>query len=284
MRMLAIVAILSAGMLLVLACGCTGTPETPSPDACEDARTRAGMLSLLPDLQGRVNGELGAIDAAASGSARDLGSSGLSGPAADTILDALLEENDVVRTAIVINRTGIVTAARPDSAAGLIGVDLSYQPFVAEAFATRQPILTGLVPLVEGGFACLLEYPVFDESGTMIGIASLSFQPADLVRPLADEVMEETPYTMIIVQPDGVTLYDPDPGEIGRNTLTDPLYAGFPEIQEIARRAEGNWSGSGSYRFAETGSNTIVQKETFWTTTGIHGTEWRLFITRTTGA
>ncbi|NYT08311.1 MAG: hypothetical protein GKC05_08705, partial [Methanomicrobiales archaeon] len=112
-------------------------------------------------------------------------------------------------------------------------------------------------------------------------IASISFQPADLVRPLADEVMEETPYTMMIVQPDGVTLYDPDPGEIGRNTLTDPMYAEFPEIQEIARRAAGNWSGSGTYRFAATGNATIVQKEAFWTTTGIHGTEWRLYITRT---
>lgn len=281
MRLLAIVAIFSAGMLLVLACGCTGTPETPSPDACEDALTRAGMLSLLADLQGRVNGELGALDAAASGAARDLGSSGLSGPAADTILDELLEGNDVVRTAIAIDRNGIVAAARPDSATGLIGADLSYQPVIAETLATRQPVLTGLVPLDEGGFAALLEYPVFDESGTMIGIASISFQPADLVRPLADEVMEETPYTMMIVQPDGVTLYDPDPGEIGRNTLTDPMYAEFPEIQEIARRAAGNWSGSGTYRFAATGNATIVQKEAFWTTTGIHGTEWRLYITRT---
>ncbi len=281
MKPLAFTAILAAGMLLLIACGCTGTTEIPPPDVCKDAQVRAEMLTVLMDLQGRVNGELGNLDATAANAARDLGTAGLSGTAADAILDAVLEENDVIGTAITISRNGTVMAARPDSAAGLIGADLSYQPIVAETFATHQPVLIGVVPLAEGGFAALLEYPVFDESGTMIGIASISFQPADLVRPLADEVMEETPYTMIIVQPDGVTLYDPDPGEIGRNTLTDPLYAGYPEIQEIARRAAVNWSGSGTYRFAETGSDTIVQKETFWTTTGIHGTEWRLFITRT---
>jgi len=283
MRTYALTAFIATLMLLVLACGCTGTPETAPSDDCQNAQARVDMLTTLTELQGRVNGELGNLDAIAAVMARDLGAAGLSGPAADAILDAVLEENDAVGTAITINRDGIVMAARPDSAAGLIGADLSYQPVVAETIATRQPVLAGLVPLAEGGFASLLEYPVFDDSGTMIGIASISFQPADLVRHLADELMEETPYTMMVVQPDGVTLYDPDPGEIGRNTLTDPLYAEYPEIQEISLRAAENWYGSGTYRFAETGSGTIVQKEVFWTTTGIHGTEWRLYITRTVG-
>jgi hypothetical protein len=124
-------------------------------------------------------------------------------------------------------------------------------------------------------------YPGNLNTGRMIGIVSVSFQPADLIRSVAEEMVKDTPFTVMVMQPDGVILYDPDPGEIGRNTLTDPLYAGFPEIQEIAWRASGNWSGSGSYRFAGTGSQTIVEKETFWTTIGIHGSEWRLFITRT---
>lgn len=281
MKTIAIPAILAAGMLLLLACGCTGTPGTPPPGACPDARAHVGMLTLLTELQGIMTGELGDLDAAAAGAARDLGASGLSGPAADAILDALLDENDVVRTAIAINRNGTVTAARPDSAAGLIGTELSYQPFVAETVATRQPVLTGFVPLAEGGSAGLLEYPVFDDTGRIIGIVSVSFQPADLIRTVADEVMKDTPFTVMVMQPDGVILSDPDPGEIGRNTITDPLYAGFPEMQEIAFRAAGNWSGSGTYRFAGTGSQIIVEKETFWTTIGIHGTEWRLFITRT---
>ncbi len=283
MRTFTITTFLATLMLLLFAGGCTGIPGASPPETCPDAQARADMLTTLMELQGRVNGELGKLDATGAVAARELGTAGLSGPAADEILNSVLEENDAVGTAITINRDGIVMAARPDSAAGLIGADLSYQPVVAETFATRQPVLTGLVPLDEGGFAALLEYPVFDDTGRMIGIASLSFQPADLVRPLEHEVLEKTPYTMMIVQPDGVTLYDPDPGEIGRNTLTDPLYAGFPEIQAIARQAAGNWSGSGTYRFAATGSATIVQKETFWTTVGIHGTEWRLFITRMVG-
>lgn len=281
MRTVAIPAIIGAGILLLLACGCTGTPGTPASDTCTDALAHAEMLNLLTSLQGRMNIALGDIDGAASGAARGLGSSGLTGPAADEILTGTLIRSSVVRTSIAIDRHGIVTAARPDSATGLIGVNMSYQPFVAGTFETRQPILTGLVSLAEGGSASLLEYPVFDDHGQMIGIASLSFQPADFIRPLAEDVMDDTPYTVMVLQTDGVILYDPDPGEIGRNTLTDPLYTGFPEIQEIANRAEGNWSGSGTYQFAGTGSGTIVKKETFWTTIGIHGTEWRLFITRT---
>jgi hypothetical protein len=281
MRIIAIPAILGAGILLLLACGCTGTPGTPASDACTDAMAHSEMHTILTGLQGRMNMALGDIDTAASEAARGLGSAGLNGTAADEFLTVPLIRSDVVRTAIAIDRHGIVTAARPDSAAGLIGVNLRYQPSVAGTIETRQPILTDLVPLAEGGSASLLEYPVFDDNGQMIGIASLSFQPADLIRPLAEDVMNDTPYSVMVLQTDGMTLYDPDPGEIGRNTLTDPLYTGFPEIQEIMNRAEGNWSGSGTYQFADTGSGTIVKKETFWTTIGIHGTEWRLFITRT---
>lgn len=283
MRAFTIIAMLGAGMLLLFACGCTGTPESSPDTTCGDDRARADMLTVLTDLQGSVNGELRNLDATASVAARDLGTAGLSGPATDEILDAVLDRNDMVRTAITISRNGMVMAARPDSAAGLIGTDLSYQPIVAETFTTRRPVMTGLVPLAEGGSAGLLEYPVFDDSGTMIGITSLSFQPAELIQPLADEVMVDTPYTIMVMQPDGFILYDPDPGEIGRNTLTDPLYAGFPEIREIARRAAANWSGSGTYRFAATGSGAIVEKEAFWITTGIHGTEWRIFVIRTVG-
>ena len=246
MRTFAIYAILAAGILLVLACGCTGTPGPSPPDDCLDAKARVDMLTVLAKVQGRVNVELGSLDESAAVAAQDLGTVGLSGPAADEILTAVLNNNDVVRTAVTINRNGTVMAARPGSSVGLIGVDLSYQPVVAEALATRRTVLTGLVPLDEGGFAALLEYPVFDYNGTMLGIVSLSFQPADLVRPLADEVMKETPYTIMVIQPDGVQLYDPDPEEIGRNTLSDPMYAGFPEIREIAQRAAGNWSGSGT--------------------------------------
>jgi hypothetical protein len=50
--------------------------------------------------------------------------------------------------------------------------------------------------------------------------------------------------------------------------------------QPIANRAAGNWCGSGTCQFADTGSGIIMKKETFWTTIGIHGTEWWLFITR----
>ncbi len=283
MKSFDISALLATGMLLFFLCGCTGTPGTLPPEACPDLQARAGMLTVLTDLQGRVNRELGDLDTVAGIAARDLGTAGLSGPAADEILDAVLNQNEVVRTAITISRNGTVMAARPDSASGLIGSNLSYQSIVTKTFASRQPVLNGFVPLAEGGFAGLLEYPVFDDTGMMVGIASLSFQPVDLVRPAAQGVMEDTSFTVMVLQPDGEILYDPDPGEIGRNTLTDPLYTGFPEIQEVTRLASGNWSGSGTYLFAATGSNTIVKKETFWTTTGIHGTEWRLFIIRTVG-
>ena len=82
---------------------------------------------------------------------------------------------------------------------------------------------------------------------------------------------------------DGLLLYDEDEGQIGRNLLEDPLYKSFPSLLELVeQRILTERSGHGYYSFFQvTGGNEAeVTKECYWTTAGLHGTEWRLVINK----
>jgi len=82
---------------------------------------------------------------------------------------------------------------------------------------------------------------------------------------------------VMIIQTDGRVLYDTDPTQVGRLTFEDPLYADYPDLLDVARRVADERYGTATYGFAADGEEA-VQKKTAWTTTGLHGTEWRVAV------
>ena len=52
---------------------------------------------------------------------------------------------------------------------------------------------------------------------------------------------------------DGRIMYDPDPQEVGKETLNETLYADFPEILNSAPIMSWNRSGHTTYSFYDTG-------------------------------
>ncbi|QYZ78106.1 hypothetical protein E2N92_01000 [Methanofollis formosanus] len=259
----------------LLCAGCM----TPTEDGASDDAARVEMLSLLGEMQGTVTGSLTAIDRAAAETAAGLGSTGLSGPEAEALLDGALAADPSVSTAIVVARNGTVTAARP-AALGLVGSNLGEQAVVQRVFERKVPVMSDLFPLAEGGYAATIECPVFSPDEEMIGMVSVSFLPDRLVGEHAESAITGTPYTVMAAQAGGLVLYDADPEEIGKETLNESLYADFPEILETARSFSGNWSGHATYSFYDTGFGEVVDKEMYWTTVGLHGTEWRLVVIR----
>ena len=74
------------------------------------------------------------------------------------------------------------------------------------------------------------------------------------------------------LMPDGTIIYNTDAMQIGRNPLTDPLYAEFSELQALAKRAETERTGTGAYEIFGTA------REVFWTTVDYQGREIRLLL------
>ncbi|QSZ66347.1 hypothetical protein RJ40_01955 [Methanofollis aquaemaris] len=259
----------------LLCAGCT----TPAESNASDDAARVEMLSLLGEMQGTVTGSLTAIDRATAETAAGLESTGLSGPEAEALLDGALAADPSVSTAIAVARNGTVTAARPADL-GLVGSNLGEQAVVREVFDRKAPVMSDLFPLAEGGYAATIECPVFSPDEELIGMVSISFLPDRLVGEHAESAINGTPYAVMAAQAGGLVLYDADPEEIGKETLNESMYADFPEILETARSFSGNWSGHATYSFYDTGFEGIVRKEAYWTTVGLHGTEWRLVVIR----
>jgi hypothetical protein len=272
-------------LLLLAGAGCLQEHRGPAMtstgiavNATEAKPQQIAMVLLLDNVTNETVQALIGIDNATSNAAMALGKTGISGPDANAVLGEAVASNPTVLTAITIDTEGTVLSTEPESAKVLIGQDIGDQAVVQQALETRQPLMSELFPLVQGGDAVVIEYPVFGSDGRFTGVVSTAFSPYDLVAPIADNATAGTPYSFMVAQPDGRVLYDPDPHEVGKETFNETLYAEFPGVLEFARQYAENSSGYATYSFYDTGFGKVVNKEAFWTTVGLHGTEWRVIV------
>ena len=285
----AIITIFIAAVLIssvILAAGCLQTEQSPASASDDTIAAHAEVQQILSTLQGDINTRLIALDKTAAETAAELSETGLDGSCACNFepLTTLLYADPSGKTVITVGRDGTVLTGLPATKTEmLIGKNLGNQTVVQELFTTRQALMSDLFLLEQGGCASVIEYPVFTAEEQLAGLVSLSFAPDKIIGQYAVPAVEGTPYTIMAAQTDGRVLYDADPEEIGKETFNESLYEDFPEILDFARHYAGNWSGYDTYTFYDTGFDRVVQKEAYWTTIGMHGTEWRLIIIRETG-
>jgi len=236
------------------------------------------MQQVLGNMTARVQSALDSLDFSASDAAGSLKTTGISGPDADAVLARAAASHPAVMNVITYDPDGTVLAAEPPDAKVLVGQSLIGYAIVQKALTERQPLMSELLMLAEGGDGVVIAHPVFSTDEKFAGVVSMAFSPDALVRPIAESAASGTPYSFMVAQPGGRVLYDPDPEEVGRETFNETLYAGFPEILDLARHYTANRTGYDTYSFNRTGSGEVVSKETFWDSVQLHGTEWRVLV------
>lgn len=236
------------------------------------------MLKILGKATGAIQHDLEELNDAASVTAASLGKTGIAGPGAEAVLKEGVASNLLVLTMITYDMNGTVVAAEPESVKVLVGQNLAGQEVVKRALAEKVPVMSDMFSLAEGGNGVVIERPVISADGEYLGVMSTMFMPYDLIRPITENAANGTPYSFMVIETGGHILYDPDPGEVGKETFGDTLYAQFLEIDRVAHHAAANRSGYDTYTFYGTGSEKVVPKETFWSTASLHGTEWRVMV------
>lgn len=236
------------------------------------------MLYRLGNVTNSIQDTLNTLDSTMSSAATALGRTGLSGPEADGLLSRAAASDPSIINVITYDQNGTVLAVKPDTSKVSIGQDLSGYEIVKHTLDIQKPAMSDLIILAEGGEGAVLSHPVFSHEGTFTGIVSMAFSPYALLRPIVETETDRSPYTWMVAQTDGRILYDPDPQEVGKETFNETLFAEFPEIIDLARLYSVNQTGYDTYSFYSTGSGSIVSKETFWDTAGLHGTEWRVLV------
>ena len=262
---IAVVAILVA---VVVGISAMNQPAAlPATGTTEDAR------ELLVHLQSDIAVALEAVDGRLSHAASDLGGTGLNDTAARGVLLNLSDVHPAIVDSTVSDAGGTLLAAEPAAYHDAEGADLRHQPNVRHILASKRPIMSEVITVAEGIPAAVISTPIFTGEDRFAGFVSVVFRPEVLIAGIAGPATNGTPFQVMVIQPDGRVLYDTDAAQVGRMTLDDPLYADYPDLLDVARRTATERYGTAVYGFEVDGE--AVRKEIVWTTTGLHGVEWR---------
>jgi hypothetical protein len=113
-----------------------------------------------------------------------------------------------------------------------------------------------------------------------MGFIIIAFSPEKFFSEYAASLKEKSDLEVMVLQKDGVILYDPDETESGSPTFNNPEYAEFPGIIEAAEKIVEEWSGNTEYSYYSTGTKKAVKKRQFWTTVAAGGNEWKVTVIR----
>jgi len=256
----AVLSLTAAGM--ALAAG-------PAPCATEDS------IPLLTTAQQRTIVELDRMDTELKGAARALGTTGLTGEAARSVLSGLCA---IFRHAVdcaAVDLSGTMVTIEPAAYRSFEGKRIGDQEQVQRALQ-GQPALSHVFRAVEGFPAADAEYPVTTPDGRVLGTVSLLFKPEVLLGEIIAPLVRGTPVAIWAMEKGGLILYDADTPQVGLNLFTAPLYRPYPALRNLGRRIAATPEGKGAYRFLNGPSKEIVRKSASWRSTSLYGTEWRL--------
>ncbi len=267
-RILAFLLLLGTALL---ASGCI------SPDEEKPAETAAS--ATLAAAVRAINAELTGVRELTLASAGQLARTGITGPAAETVLGRNLAALPWALSSVTISPEGIIVAVVPEDYRGIVGKDVNYQGPVQEALAMKVPRVSEVFPMEEGFSAVSQSAPVFSADGTYLGYTDVTYHPETLIGRAVGPVVEGTPFEIWVIQTDGTVIYDTTQDEIGKNLFSDPVYQD-PKLQEFFRRVVSEPSGTGSYRFWDRRWDREIEKEASWDTAGIDGAVWRVVLTK----
>ncbi|MCX6001372.1 MAG: hypothetical protein NTY79_02365, partial [Chloroflexi bacterium] len=148
--------------------------------------------------------------------------------------------------------------------------------FLAGLNENKQPVLSHIFGAVEGIDAVVLVWPVVTEKGELLGVVGALFKPGSLMDETIAPQAKVVALKVNIMQLDGMVIYCSTGTETGKNVLTDPSYKNYPELIAQAEKIAAQKTGMGGYMYPDAATGKPVKKTIYWTTIGLHGTEWRL--------
>ncbi|MDD3792479.1 MAG: hypothetical protein PHY74_05055 [Candidatus Bathyarchaeota archaeon] len=244
---------------------------------------RQEMVNQLMHTKINVDNELAKLDKALTSACQKLSSLGLDGTQVRVVLSDLVDENALIINAATADDKDILIAVEPSSYNEIEGQDISDQEQNIWMHESMLPEMSNMIPLVEGFPGVVMVAPIFDTNNKFMGSLSIVILPSQLINQSIAQPPEGTKlYQMWAMQSNGTLIYDPDPNQQGKNLLTAPEYAEYPEVQAFTQKVADQQSGYSCYQYydkpLDDDTKKVVTKEAYWMTVGVYGTEWRLVI------
>lgn len=175
-----------------------------------------------------------------------------------------------------LDEKGVVRAVAPGYRF-LEGTDLGAKEWVKVALSARKPMVSKAFLSLEGFPAVAVLAPVV-RSGRFVGLVSVAIRPTALLAEWVERARGEQPYDVWVMETGGRLLYDADREEVGRNLLSDALYAPHSELVQTARTIATTSQGSARFTFAPAG-----ELQATWRSAAAAGTAWRVVVVASAG-
>ena len=224
-----------------------------------------------------LSAEMGGLSRDMADVARKMSGLDIKSAGARALLNGLLVNRPYLVDVSTLDRSGLLAAVEPVEYKSVEGVYIGDQEQVIRVFRTQQPALSWNFKAVEGFDAADFEYPVFSAQQELRGAVSALFKPEILLGDIVKKALQDTSFSMMVMEPDGRIIYEVDPTQIGRNTFVDPLFQGFPQLIQLGRQVSSAPTGKGGYQFLDSAQKTI-NKEARWVTFSMYGVDWRLVL------
>jgi len=219
-----------------------------------------------------VRSNISDIDRALLDASLALSDTGIEGIEAQQVLTNLTAVGPWVIDCITFDLNGTIIEVEPEEYRYVVGMSIIDQPHIQQLLSTGRPVGLAYIESVEGLYSMDFDSPIFDEDGRLMGAVSVLVNTTEFFEAVLAPYQPGGSAKIEASTPDGTNIYDTDAEQIGKNTLTDPLFAGEEELLALARIVETESSGTGAYEIFGT------KRQGFWTTVDYQGREIRLIL------
>jgi len=258
-----------AALLIVMIAGCAGP-----------VKNEKQIKVATDNLRGIIQSKLLNLDNAVAAAAEKIAKSGLQGEETRGILAGLCKKYPYLLDCSTADPRGKMITVAPEGYRRYEGVDTATngasKRFLAGLSENRTPVLSNIFKSVEGPDAVVLVRPVVTEKGELLGVVSALFKPKALMDETIAPQAEVVALKINVMQLDGMVIYCTTGTETGKNVLTDPSYKDFPDLIAQAVKIAAEKTGTGGYVYPDEATGRLMKKTIYWTSIGLHGTEWRI--------
>lgn len=237
----------------------------------------ADITDVMPSLKAAkrsIDSTLSEIDTDIKAAAKALSATDLKGDAARKILNDLRKFRPYVVNCSIVDADGVKITVEPAEYKQYEGANRSDLPYLVSILKNKKPAMSDVYHSAEGMHALTIGYPIVSDKGVLMGAVRMLVRHEVFLKPL----VEDKPCKIWVMQKNGLIVYDADPGEIGKNMFSDPMFSPFEDLISFSKTVASSKTGAGSYSFYTDAAKDkrLVQKIAAWDTTGIYGEEWRV--------
>lgn len=244
----------------------------------ESLATKQEMSNLLTQVKTALDSELEQVDLDIQSACQQLSTVNFGSSQVRAILSALVDNNSFIKSAS-LEVDGILVVVEPEERSYIEGSDVTNQEQTIRLRQTLRPVMSNQIKLVENIYGVVMAAPIFNNDKTFVGAVTIVIEPNQLINQTITSIYNGADYTFMGIQVDGLVLYDVDQAQIGTETLSNPVFQGFPDLLATCQRMATEKAGYSTYEFKPSlASSDVISKELFWVTIEIYGTEWRLAI------